>query len=34
MPGIAHTSTRSKNWALAYDLLDRWFAQPAPVYVG
>lgn len=34
MPGIAHTSTRSKNWALVYHLLDRWFAQPAPVYVG
>ncbi|HEY2969915.1 MAG TPA: hypothetical protein VGK75_16295 [Casimicrobiaceae bacterium] len=30
MPGIAHTSTRSKNWALVYHLLD----QPAPVYVG
>ncbi len=34
MPGIAHTSTRSKNWALVYHLLDRWFSQPAPVYVG
>jgi len=34
MPGIAHTSTRSKNWALVYHLLDRWFTQPAPVYVG
>lgn len=34
MPGIAHTSTRSKNWALVYHLLDGWFSQPAPVYVG
>jgi pimeloyl-ACP methyl ester carboxylesterase len=34
MPGIAHTSTRSKNWALVYHLLDRWFVQPAPMYVG
>ena len=34
MPGIAHTSTRSKNWALVYHLLDRYFSQPAPVYVG
>ena len=34
MPGIAHTSTRSKNWALVYHLLDAWFSQPAPEYVG
>jgi pimeloyl-ACP methyl ester carboxylesterase len=34
MPGIAHTSTRSKNWALVYHLLDAWFSQPAPVYTG
>jgi pimeloyl-ACP methyl ester carboxylesterase len=34
MPGIAHTSTRSKNWALVYHLLDGWFGQPAPVYIG
>jgi pimeloyl-ACP methyl ester carboxylesterase len=34
MPGIAHTSTRSKNWALVYHLLDASFSQPAPVYVG
>jgi pimeloyl-ACP methyl ester carboxylesterase len=34
MPGIAHTSTRSKNWALVYHLLDAFFSQPAPVYVG
>lgn len=34
MPGIAHTSTRSKNWALVYHLLDAWFSQPDPVYTG
>jgi len=34
MPGIAHTSTRSKNWTLVYHLLDAYFSQPAPVYVG
>jgi pimeloyl-ACP methyl ester carboxylesterase len=34
MPGIAHTSTRSKNYALVYHLLDAYFSQPAPVYVG
>ncbi len=34
MPGIAHTSTRSKNWALVYHLLDGWFSQPSPVYIG
>lgn len=34
MPGIAHTSTRSKNWALVYHLLDGYFSQPAPVYAG
>ena len=34
MPGIAHTSTRSKNWALVYHLLDAHFSRPAPVYVG
>ena len=34
MPGIAHTSTRSKNWALVYHLLDGYFSQPSPVYTG
>ncbi len=34
MPGIAHTSTRSKNFALVYDLLEGWFGRPAPVYTG
>jgi len=34
MPGIAHSSTRSKNWAIPYHLLDGWFSQPAAVYVG
>jgi len=34
MPGIAHTSTRSKNWRLVYHLLDAYFSQPPPVYTG
>jgi len=34
MPGIAHSSARSKNWAIVYHLLDGYFSQPAPVYVG
>jgi pimeloyl-ACP methyl ester carboxylesterase len=34
MPGIAHTSTRSKNYALVYHLLEGYFSQPAPVYTG
>jgi len=34
MPGIAHSSTRSKNWALVFHLLDGFFSQPAPVYTG
>jgi hypothetical protein len=34
MPGIAQTSTRSKNRAPVYHLLDTYFSQPAPVYVG
>jgi len=34
MPGIAHSSMRSKNYALVYHLLDAYFSQPVPVYVG
>ena len=34
MPGIAHSSTRSKNWALVYHLLDGYFSQPDPAYTG
>lgn len=34
MPGIAHTSTRSKNFALVYHLLEGYFSQPEPVYTG
>ena len=34
MPGIAHSSTRSKNYAIAYHALDQFFSQPAPVYTG
>ena len=34
MQGIAHTSTRSKNYATVYHILSNYFAQPAPVYTG
>jgi pimeloyl-ACP methyl ester carboxylesterase len=34
MPGIAHTSMRSKNYALVYHLLTAFLSQPDPVYVG
>jgi pimeloyl-ACP methyl ester carboxylesterase len=34
MPGIAHSSMRSKNFAIVYHLLDAYFSQPAPLYVG
>jgi pimeloyl-ACP methyl ester carboxylesterase len=34
MPGIAHTSTRSKNFAVAYHVIEQFFSQPAPVYTG
>ncbi len=34
MPGIAHSSLRSKNWAVSYHLLDSFFGQPAPLYTG
>lgn len=34
MPGIAHSSLRSKNWALVFHILDSFFSQPAPVYTG
>jgi len=34
MPGIAHTSTRSKNWAYVYHLLEGYFSQPPLAYTG
>lgn len=34
MPGIAHSSTRSKNYKVVYHLLERCFSQPEPVYRG
>jgi pimeloyl-ACP methyl ester carboxylesterase len=34
MPGIAHSSLRSKNWALVFHMLDAFFSQPAPEYTG
>ena len=34
MPGIAHTSLRSKNWRMVYDLVDSCCSRAAPVYTG
>lgn len=34
MPGIAHTSLRSKNWRMVYDLVDACCSRTAPVYTG
>lgn len=34
MPGIAHTSTRSKNYLLVYHLLEAYFSRPDAVYLG
>jgi alpha-beta hydrolase superfamily lysophospholipase len=34
MQGIAHTSTRSKNYLTVYHILSNYFAQPGPVYTG
>ncbi len=34
LPGIARGSMRSKNRQLVYELLDRYFSQPAPAYTG
>jgi len=34
MPGIAHTSLRSKNWRMVYDIVDACCSRTAPVYTG
>ena len=34
MQGIAHTSTRSKNYRMVYHMIERCLSQPAPVYTG
>ena len=34
MPGIAHTSLRSKNLEIAFHALETFFAQPGQVYAG
>jgi hypothetical protein len=34
MAGIAHSSMRSKNFAIVYHALDSSFSQPAPLYGG
>jgi alpha-beta hydrolase superfamily lysophospholipase len=34
MPGIAHTSLRSRNWRMVYDLVDACCSRSGPVYLG
>jgi pimeloyl-ACP methyl ester carboxylesterase len=34
MPGIAHSSLHEKNLAIVMQVLEGFFMQPAPVYVG
>jgi alpha-beta hydrolase superfamily lysophospholipase len=34
MQGIAHSSTRSKNYRVVYHLIERSLSQPTPVYTG
>jgi len=34
MPGIAHTSLRSRNWRMVYDLVDACCSRSGPVYTG
>lgn len=34
MPGIAHTSLRSRNWRMVYDLVDACCSRTGPVYLG
>jgi pimeloyl-ACP methyl ester carboxylesterase len=34
MQGIAHSSTRSKNYRVVYHLIERSLSQPAPLYTG
>ena len=34
MPGIAHTSMRSRNWRMVYDLVDACCSRSGPVYLG
>jgi len=34
MPGIAHSSLHEKNLSIVFNVLESFFAEPAPVYVG
>ncbi len=34
MPGIAHASFNQKNYMIAYNILEAFFAQPEPIYRG
>lgn len=34
MPGIAHSSLRSKNWPYVFQTLETFFSRPAPAHTG
>lgn len=34
MPGVAHSSTHTKNWRFVYHLMDSYFSQPPIAYTG
>ncbi|HXP94667.1 MAG TPA: alpha/beta fold hydrolase [Candidatus Binatia bacterium] len=34
MPGIAHASFQQKNYLLVYHILESFFTEPVPVYLG
>ena len=34
MPGIAHSSLRSKNWRMVFDMIDSYYARSNPTYIG
>ena len=34
MSGISHSSMQQKNYLMVYDILETFFARPAPVYLG
>lgn len=34
MSGISHASFQQKNYLMVYHILNSWFSQPEPVYVG
>ena len=34
MPGVAHSSLHEKNLSIVYNVLESFFQEPSPVYVG